>query len=407
MNQSRYVLDFATKKAYNIEKNKKNEIDRGIRMKKHCNVLIMSVTAGNGHNSAAAALKEQFDRMEIACHIMDLFQYLSPMAAKLISDGYDQLTKRFRLVWKIGYGVALHDTTFKIPPRLIASPSNLQSMEQYLHDQDITHVVFTHPFAGVLLQTLKNYQAIGLPTFGVLTDFTIHPYWCDCTANDYFILPHAALIPAAEKIGFRKKQLKDFGIPVSTAFAERPEKLTARELLEMPTDLPTVLVMGGGVGYGNLVKTVQEIDEHAQYPMQIIVVCGRNTESREELLQLQAAGSFSHVVHIYGFTRQVPLLMAASDCIITKPGGITTAEALAASLPIVVSKPIPGQEEKNVDFLMQYDAVCVPEKYRLSGACAADLLFDTTKLQQFVQHASQIAKPYAARDICEFVRQCE
>ncbi len=376
-------------------------------MKKHCNVLILSVTAGNGHNSAAAALKEQFDRMGTACHIMDLFQYLSPTAAKLISDGYDQLTKRFRLVWKIGYGVALHDTTFKIPPRLIASSSNLQSMEQYLHDQDVTHVVFTHPFAGVLLQTLKHYQAITLPTFGVLTDFTIHPYWCDCTANDYFILPHTALIPAAKKKGFHEKQLKDFGIPISAAFAERPDKIMVREMLEMPIDLPTVLVMGGGVGYGNLVKTVQETDHHAEYPMQIIVVCGRNTESRDILLQLQASGSFSHVVHIYGFTRQVPILMAASDCIITKPGGITTAEALAASLPIVVSKPIPGQEEKNVDFLMQYDAICVPEKYRFSGACAADLLFDTKRLKQLVQNASQIAKPYAARDICEFVQQCE
>lgn len=403
----KYVLDFSAKKAYNIEKYKKNKIDRGIHMKQHHNVLILSVTAGNGHNSAAAALKEQFDRMGIACHIMDLFQYLSPIAAKLISDGYDQLTKRFRLVWKIGYGVALHDTTFKIPPRLIASPSNLQSMEQYLQDQDITHVVFTHPFAGVLLQTLKHYQAIALPTFGILTDFTIHPYWCDCTANDYFILPHAGLISAAEKIGFRTKQLKDFGIPVSTAFAEHPEKVTVRKRLNMPTHLPTILVMGGGVGYGNLVKTVQEIDQYAQSPVQIIVVCGRNVESRKELLQLQASGSFSHVVHIYGFTHQVPLLMAASDCIITKPGGITMSEALAASLPIIVSKPIPGQEEKNVNFLMQYDVICVPEKYRFSGACAANLVFDTARLQQLVQHASQIAKPYAARDICEFVQQCE
>ncbi len=376
-------------------------------MKKYRNVLILSVTAGNGHNSAAAALKEQFDRMGTECHVMDLFQYLSPMAAKLISDGYDQLTKRFRLVWKIGYGVALHDTAFKIPPRLIASTSNLQSMEQYLHDQNVTHVVFTHPFAGVLLQTLKHCQAITLPTFGVLTDFTIHPYWCDCTANDYFILPHASLMPAAEKKGFDMKQLKDFGIPVSSAFAEPPEKITARKRLEISTDLPTALVMGGGIGYGNLVKTVQEIDQYAQNPMQIIVVCGRNIESQDTLLQLQASGSFSHAVYIYGFTQQVPLLMAASDCIITKPGGITTAEALAASLPIIVSKPIPGQEEKNVDFLMQYDAVCVPEKYRFSGACAADLLFDNIRLRQLVRHASQVAKPYAARDICEFVQQCE
>ena len=69
-------------------------------------------------------------------------------------------------------------------------------------------------------------------------------------------------------------------------------------MLGMPVDLPTVLVMSGGVGYGNLVKTVQEMDEHAEQPMQIIVVCGRNTESRDELLQLQASGSFSHIVHI-------------------------------------------------------------------------------------------------------------
>lgn len=171
-------------------------------MNEHCNILILSVTAGNGHNSAAAALKEEFDRQGVNCHIMDLFQYLSPLAAKLISDGYDHLTKRFRLAWKIGYGVALHDTTFKIPPRLIASTSNLQSMQQYLIDQKITHVVFTHPFAGVLLQTLKQYQAIAIPTFGILTDFTIHPYWWDCTENDYFILPHADLIPAAEKTVF-------------------------------------------------------------------------------------------------------------------------------------------------------------------------------------------------------------
>lgn len=376
-------------------------------MNEHCNILILSVTAGNGHNSAAAALKEEFDRQGVNCHIMDLFQYLSPLAAKLMSDGYDHLTKRFRLAWKIGYGVALHDTTFKIPPRLIASTSNLQSMQQYLIDQKITHVVFTHPFAGVLLQTLKQYQAIAIPTFGILTDFTIHPYWWDCTENDYFILPHADLIPAAEKNGFQRKQLKDFGIPVSSAFARHPEKMQVRTMLGMPVNLPTVLVMGGGVGYGNLVKTVQEIDEHAKHPLQTIVVCGRNTESRDELLQLQASGSFSHIVHIYGFTHQVPLLMAASDCIITKPGGITTSEALSASLPIVVSKPIPGQEEKNVEFLQQYDAICVPEKYRFSGMYAADLLFDSVRLKQLTQHAAQVAKPHAAADICSFVRECK
>ncbi len=178
-------------------------------------------------------------------------------------------------------------------------------------------------------------------------------------------------------------------------------------MLGMPVNLPTVLVMGGGVGYGNLVKTVQEIDEHAKHPLQTIVVCGRNTESRDELLQLQASGSFSHIVHIYGFTHQVPLLMAASDCIITKPGGITTSEALSASLPIVVSKPIPGQEEKNVEFLQQYDAICVPEKYRFSGMYAADLLFDSVRLKQLTQHAAQVAKPHAAADICSFVRECK
>ena len=254
---------------------------------------------------------------------------------------------------------------------------------------------------------MKQYQAIAIPTFGILTDFTSHPYWWDCTENDYFILPHADLIPAAEKNGFQRKQLKDFGIPVSSAFARHPEKMQVRTMLGMPVNLPTVLVMGGGVGYGNLVKTVQEIDEHAKHPLQTIVVCGRNTESRDELLQLQASGSFSHIVHIYGFTHQVPLLMAASDCIITKPGGITTSEALSASLPIVVSKPIPGQEEKNVEFLQQYDAICVPEKYRFSGMYAADLLFDSVRLKQLTQHAAQVAKPHAAADICSFVRECK
>lgn len=375
-------------------------------MKGNSNVLILSVTAGNGHNAAAAALKAQFDRKGVPCQIMDMFETFSPTAARLISDGYDQITKRFRMVWKLGYGLALHDTTLKIPPRLIASPANLQSMQQQLVERAFTHVVFTHPFAGVLLQTLKIYSSLRLPTFGILTDYTIHPYWCDCAANDYFIIPHESLISAAMKIGFAEIQLKPFGIPVSSAFAERHDKRTVRAALGFSKNLPTALVMGGGVGYGNLVKIVQELDEAAEQPMQMIVVCGRNVESRTALNELKQNGSLHHLVYIYGFTDQIPALMAASDCIITKPGGITTAESLAAGLPIVASKPIPGQEEKNVDFLLEQQAICVPEKYRFAGECAASLLFDPHRLEQQSVHAAQIAKPFAARDICDFVVSC-
>lgn len=314
-------------------------------------ILILSVTAGGGHNSCAKTLKTGFERMGSTASVLDTLEYLNPVLGDVISEGYLLSVKNAKNTYRNVYS-RLEDRKRTDFDLLKANLRPLaQKLGRYIDEEKPDAIVYTHVFVGMIVDMLRKEGKVEQPLYGILTDFTVHPFWEECTRSDYVVIPSELLIPAMVKKGYRKEQLLPFGIPVSERFSENLTKSEARIRLDLDPDQPVVLVMGGSMGYGKMPEFIRKIDS-VERDFRILTVCGNNTRARNAVLDMKTV----HPQKVFGFTDQVPLLMDSADCILTKPGGLTTSEALAKLLPLILYDAIPGQEERNRDFLLNCGA---------------------------------------------------
>ena len=368
------------------------------------NFLILSVTAGEGHNSTARAISTALEARGADCLILDLFDYISPEFAKLISEGYLLMTEKAKYAWKFGYSLAEkrrvneHEFTPTNVLRRMVSGELLDFIRADHYDA----ILFTHPFPGILLDFMKEKRMISAPTVGILTDFTFHPYWEDCTDNDYVVVPDSLLLPQAHRKGFRDEQVLPFGIPIHPKFSETMSKADARRFLGIDEHLTTFLIMGGSMGYGNMAENVRKIDAlDAGRDFQLIVVCGNNAEMKREIDEI--AKKARHPMLVTGFVKTIPQMMDAADCIITKPGGLTTSEALAKHLPMIIANPIPGQEERNAEFLLNNGCAMATSKTCPIDECIYQLLKSDVRLPSMRDCISAISKPGSAETLAQFL----
>lgn len=367
------------------------------------NYLILSITAGEGHNSTARAIKDEIEKNGSDCTILDTFDYISPELAKIVSEGYLLVTEKAKTAYKLGYRIAekrrpdSEHRTLKLMNLPMAN-----ELAEFINSDTYDVIIFTHPFAGAILDVMKERRIIKNRTLGILTDFTFHPYWEDCTLNDYVVTPDSLLLPQARRKGFSDEQILPFGIPISPKFKEKIPKEEARRQLELDTDTTTFLLMGGSMGYGNMGETVQKIDEmQTERDFQLIVVCGNNEEAFTEVSKIAAHSQ--HKIKVYGFVRTIPLMMDASDCIITKPGGLTTSESLAKGLPMIIVNPIPGQEDRNAEFLLNNGCAMLTSKTTPIDECIYQLMSSDVRLDAMRQCISKIGKPNSTEVLASFL----
>ncbi len=368
------------------------------------NFLILSITAGEGHNSTAKAIQAELEKRGADCMILDTFDYISPEFAKLVSEGYLLVTEKAKYAYKIGYKFAekRHINDREYAPTNILKRFSAEELATFIRADTYDAILFTHPFAGILLDIMKEKCLIDNRTIGILTDFTFHPYWEDCTANDYVVVPDRLLLPQARRKGFRDEQILPFGIPINPKFSETMEKTAARRFLGIDEDVMTFLIMGGSMGYGNMAENVRKIDAlDAERDFQLIVVCGNNAEMKAEIDELSKASR--HKMLVTGFVKTIPQMMDASDCIITKPGGLTTSESLSKRLPMIIANPIPGQEERNAEFLLNNGCAMSTSKTCPIEECMFQLLSSPVRLQAMRDCITAIAKPDSAKTLGEFL----
>ena len=366
-------------------------------------ILILSVTAGEGHNSTARAMRSCFIESGAQCDILDTYGYVSPAIAHSINKGYLFVSSRAKEAYRIGYRLAEKRHAGGDAEFSAIQLTNLPVAHEigaYIRRNAPDAVLFTHPFAGLILDILKKQGRLTVPTVGVLTDFIFHPFWEDCTSCSYVVMPSSALRFQAYRKGFADEQLLSFGIPISPKFAHSIPKEEARASLGLDPAAKTVLLMGGSMGYGHMTDTVRALDAIPEpEPLQLIAVCGNNARAKRQMDALHAR----HRLLVFGFTDQVDVLMDASDCIVTKPGGLTTSEALAKRLPMVIVDPIPGQETRNTEFLLNSGAAAAANK-----VCGADelvwrILNEPGRLDAMRACITPLSHPESSRDVCRFV----
>lgn len=367
-------------------------------------ILIMSVTAGEGHNSTAKAMRAYFTAHGAECDILDTYGYVSPAIARSINKGYLWVSSKAKGAWKLGYRLAEKrkpkNDELEFTVAQIVNMPFLHEIGDYIRMNCPDAIVFTHPFSGVILDILKREGKITVPTVGILTDFIFHPYWEDCTANDYVVMPSPALRFQAYRKGFRDSQIRSFGIPINPKFSTSVPQAEARVRLGLEPGTRTVLLMGGSMGYGNMGKTLAALDGLPEsVGFQIIAVCGNNEKAKAQIESMQT----SRRVLPLGFVDYVDLLMDAADCIVTKPGGLTTSEALAKRLPMIIVNPIPGQETRNAEFLLNSGAAVSANKVCSVDELVCRILEEPQRLSAMRLCIDELRRPDSTRDVCEFV----
>lgn len=363
-------------------------------------LLVMSVRAGYGHHSTGKAVMEQFAKNGYECEMLDIFDYINRHLGNSIQDGYLLSTKYL----SEAYGRVYDRMTKKDEPydkfSIASALSALVSkkLERYVEEYNPDVIIGTHSYAGVVMSILSRRGIVTCPTIGIVTDFTVHPFW-ESTFLDYYVIPDMLLSYEMKKKGISEEKLLPLGIPIGGRFAEKISQKEARNALKIGNK-KTVLVMMGSMGYGNIKKTLIEMDGY-DADFQILCVCGSNKRAKADIDEYMWRKS----VYTYGFVDNVDVMMDASDFIISKPGGLTTSETLAKGLPMITMNPLPGQEDRNLNFLVNNGAaIMVNDTYTISEALH-QLLSCEWRDKLLRESVKRLGKPNAAADLYEFVSE--
>ncbi len=362
--------------------------------------LIFTVTAGQGHNQVANVLCQHLKEADIETLSIDALEYITPVLKETISQGYLVSTKRIPKVYGKVYRLCEKRETENGESRFIKITNSIlaKKLVKFVEEYEPDIIICTHVFAAILVSYVANKIDGNIKTVGIVTDFTIHPYWED-TSMDYYVTATELLANQAEKKGIVKDELVPIGIPINPKFAKKVDKAEARAMLGFE-DMRTILVMSGSMGYGKIGSMLKKLDM-SDLDFQIVSVCGYNERLKRKIANM----NFRHKVYNFGFSDKVDLFMDAADCIITKPGGLTTSEALAKGLPIIMANPIPGQEDRNVEFLLNNGAA-----FKVSSTFPVDeavyqMFSNTARLRNMKEIVSELGKPNSTRDFVEFVKK--
>ena len=365
-------------------------------------ILILSVTAGQGHNATAKALAAMLEARSHEVEVADTFRKTSRMLYTFVDKGYLLAASRFKKLYGQGYyrlekrkSNSYTSSFARLAYRAIAKKLN-----KFIKEKDPDVIVCAHVFSAMLLDIIKQRYGLRAKTVGIVTDFAMHPYWEETLRLDKLVLANDFLIPAALRKGFRREQLLTTGIPIHPKFSQGVGKREAKAALGFDPEKPLLLLMSGSMGYGNMVKLLKELDS-SRHDFSIASVSGNNKKTFEAIEK----ESWKKPLQNIGYTDKVDLLMDAADCIVTKPGGLTASEALAKRLPLIIANPIPGQEVHNSEFLQNCGTAM--------GSSATHPLPDAVHLffahprvrESMMENIELIRRPNASSDLCDAVEK--
>jgi processive 1,2-diacylglycerol beta-glucosyltransferase len=372
-------------------------------MKTKPRVLLLSASSGAGHLRAAQALEQAFStRGDCIVEHIDAMKYASKLFQSLYHKTYISLANRAPELLGVLYDRT--DQPWNDPrPRLAMDRLNVQPMIRMLKRVQPDLCIATHFLPGEILAWLIAKKKLRARNAIVVTDYDVHALWLCHTIDRYYVaLPESAEYMVA--IGVPREKLRITGIPVDPLFAKPVDRNAVRKHLGLDPIAPVVLVAAGGEGVGPIEQLVRGLLE-LRRPWQIVAIAGKSETMRKRLeaLSRQAGSLPGGAVRLcpVGFTTEMDQYMAAANLLVGKAGGLTTSEALARALPMVLIEPIPGQEERNADHLLEAGAAIRCNNLPVAAWKVATLLDDPARLKQMQEAARRMARPSAAVDIAE------
>jgi processive 1,2-diacylglycerol beta-glucosyltransferase len=371
-------------------------------------ILLLSASAGAGHVRAAQALEKAFKQTENGesseVHHLDILNYTNKVFRHLYSKAYIDLVNKLPEV--PGWVYDKLDKPWKNERRRLALDKlNTRPLVKLLREYQPDLIVCTHFLPAEIVSWLKAKERLSSRQVIIVTDLDVHAMWLVHHYEHYFVALDEARA-YLEALGIPPHKITVSGIPIDPVFAQQKDKQEMRAKHGLAPDRTTILLSAGGFGVGSVDALIASLLP-LQHRAQIVAICGRNEELKKRLTRLAARAKPDATVLLrpFGYTNEMDELMTASDLVLGKPGGLTTSEALAKGLVFVIVNPIPGQEERNSDHLLE-GAVAIRCNNLPTLSYKLDrLLADPDRFASMQKNAKRMGRPNAAKEIVERVAE--
>ncbi|MEA4825492.1 MAG: glycosyltransferase [Clostridium sp.] len=364
--------------------------------------LIFSISAGDGHKQTSLAIKDYIllNDKNSEVIIVDTLSYISPTLNKLVIGSYIKSLKinpsiYGRLYYKI-------DSSKKLS--VLKGSSKLGrlfslKLKKLIYEFNPDIIISTHPIPTEMLSMLKTRGNMKIPVITIITDYAAHNFWLH-KGIDVYITPNNDMINEMITKGIDKDKIYNLGIPVNPNFFKKYDKSVTLKSLNLSPMKFTILVMGGSLGMGRIIDLYKELDK-IKADIQIIIATGKNNRLYCQLMKLKS--NCLKETRVLKYTREINKYMQACDVLITKPGGITITEAMLSSIPLILFSPIPGQEEKNIDFLVKNHLAINLNDIEECKNTINTLITNPAYLQKIKRNYVNYIKPHSGNDIYNLI----
>lgn len=356
-------------------------------------VLIISTGAGTGHIRAADALEKTFRQHPDVGEVvhLDALKYTNQLFSDFYSKFYTTLVQSAPNF--LGWWYKQSDEPWKTDPmRLALDRLNTVPLVKFIRGFDPDITVCTHFMPAGIISHLMSKKELQTQLSIVVTDFDFHAMWLSRHFHRYFVAIDEAKAHL-DTLGLPAERITVSGIPIDPEFGKPVDRALIRAEFGLDPGKTTILLSAGAVGLGYAEFIVERL-QTLRNDVQTIVLCGKSDDLRARVNELTAASGSKFLV--FGYAARMPELMGAADLFIGKPGGLTTSEALAAGLPMAIVAPIPGQEERNSDHLLE-EGIAIKCNDMTTLPFKIDRLLDEPgRLARMRENTRRLAKPDAA-----------
>ncbi len=361
-------------------------------------VLLLYISEISGHSQACKAIEKALIDIDPATKIKRIngFNFTYPLIEKIVNRAYLSVIKRTPRLWDYLYDNPKVFKGTQVIKQAIHKSKHEKLAKLFAEFQPDT-VICTQAFPCGMVADYKETYHLPIALIGVLTDFAPHSYWIYNTI-DYYIVPAEEIKIKLINKGVDQQKIKVCGIPIDPKFGIQHDRKTIIKRLELDESIPTILIMGGGQGLGPIREAVRALKDSTM-DFQLIVVAGTNRKILRWLKKVRLKNG--RKILTYEFADNIDQLMEIASFVITKAGGMTVSESLAKGLPLMIVKPIPGQEMHNTKFLTEKKIACHVKNVKTLGGEIQRLLKDDQRLKQMAEAAFFYGRPRSAHHIAQ------
>jgi len=359
-------------------------------------VLLFHIAISSGHKMAALAVADALERLRpgLQTVCVDAMSLVKPFLGAAVKKTYLSVIKSFPDLWEYLYfSPEVYSTTANVRARL--NRKNARTFGRFIDEINPEAIVCTQAYPCGVTAAYKRLTGRDIPLIGVVTDYVAHAYWFHPDTDAYMVPSEEVAEEVARTFSVDRSLLHVTGIPIQPGFLHECGD-GARRRLGIAKEEKVILLMGGGNGLGSISEAAATLDM-LDFPFTMVAVAGRNDKLYRKLRR--QSESSSHSLKVLGYVDYVNSLMLGADLMITKPGGMTAAESLAAGLPLVLFDVIPGQEARNCSYLLRKGAAVWGREPSQVAHHVRRLLEDASLLPDMSRRAKAASLPDAAMDI--------